>query len=136
MDTLFTFALGWISLIYASVFVQNRSYGALMVSVGALATMFTISLAMSREMANLLLLVGRLSFCGGVAILATFERHAEVERVRSSSWRELIMGKVPNHLQKVKILEKKRIAIGCFIAVSCAVIFFWQGTFHLRRIYL
>ena len=128
MDIIFTFVLGWISVIYASVFMQNKSYGALMVSLGALATMFTTSLAMSREMAYLLLLVGRVSFWGGFAVLGTFERDAEVERIRSSSWRELIMGKVPNELQKVKVSEKKRIAIGCFISVSCAIIFFLAGS--------
>ena len=60
-------------------------------------------------------------------MLATFESKRERERLRSSSWKEILLGRVPERLQTEKISEKTRVLQGLFMSLLCVVIFYLAG---------
>jgi hypothetical protein len=125
MDIVFTVLLGWFCISYASVCFQTKSYGAFFVFLGALATLFAMRLTIYRELAKILLLIGRVSFWGGLAILATFERDREIERLRNSSWASILLGRVPEHQRKEPLLGA--VTIGCSVSTLLALFFFTIG---------
>jgi hypothetical protein len=136
MDVLFTFGVGWLAIVYGSVFVQTKSYGALMVSLGAVATVLVSSLPSMPEIANLTLVVGKLSFWGGLAILATFDRKTEAERIRTSSWGEIITGNVPAHLQKTQMSQRARFVAVLLFSGLFAGVFFVMGNTQMAAVFL
>lgn len=124
MDILFTIVLAWLSLTYATVSTQTRSYGALMISVGAALTLLTLALTGNERVAWFTLIAGRLLFFGGFAVILTFEGARERERFRNSSWKEIIFGRVPEHLQTHKISEAMLLMQSGLISVLFAVILY------------
>ena len=124
VDLVFLMGAFWVCMVYTSVHIQTASYGALMISLGVVLTILTFALTSNPVVARVVLLAGEVLFWGGFAVLATFESKRERERLRSSSWKEILLGRVPEHLQTEKISENNRVLQGLFISLICVVIFY------------
>ena len=130
LDILFIIGVAWLSLIYASVFYQTRLYGALMISVGAFLNLLAFSLSHNRALVEAVLLAGQVLFWGGFAVLGTFERTLERERFRTSSWKEIFTGRVPEHLQRRKLNERSQLVGATLLCILAGAIFYSAGLYH------
>ena len=127
MDILFTIGAVWVCLMSMAVFTQTNSYGHLMISLGAALTLSTYLYMDNKRVAELVLIAGDVFFWGGVAVIAAFGGRLEKERLRTSSWKEILLGKVPEHLQTRKISERAAVLQGALISILFAVIFYVAG---------
>jgi len=130
MDIVLAIGAIWVCLMAMAVFTQTRSYGYLMISLGAALTLSTFSLMDSRHVAELALIAGRVLFWGGLAVTATFGSKLEKERLRTSSWKEIFLGKVPGRLQTQKVSEEVLLVQSTIISLLFAVIFYGADRKH------
>ena len=127
MQMLFTICAVWVCIMSAAVYSQTNSYGHLMISVGAALTLATYLFIDNSVLVELLLVAGDVLFWGGLAVVATFGRHLEKERFRTSTWQEIFLGKVPEHLQTRKISPRIQVIQGLITALLFAAIFYFGG---------
>lgn len=111
------------------MYTQTESYGHLMVSLGAAFTLATFLLLYYTTIGWVVLIAGRILFFGGFAVLATFERaqERERERFRTSSWLQILVGRVPEHLQLHKITERLHVTLGSLLSLLSAALFHIAG---------
>jgi cytochrome c biogenesis protein CcdA len=127
MDLIFKVCVTWLCLRSLAIYTQAKSYGHLMVFLGATFTLLTFLLLHHSFIGWVILIAGGALFWAGMATLATFEREEERERFRSSSWREILLGRVPERLQKQRITETRQVAEGLIISLVFALLFYQSG---------
>jgi hypothetical protein len=106
------------------VFTQTNSYGHLMISIGAALTLSAFLFMDNKHFAEVILVAGEVLFWGGIAITATFGGTLEKERLRTSSWKEILLGRVPEHLQMRKVSERAQVVQALLISLLFALIFY------------
>ena len=131
MDIVLKVCVTWLCLRSLAIYTQAKSYGHLMVFLGAALTILTFSLLHHSSIGWVILISGGSLFWAGMATLATFERDEERERFRSSSWREILLGRVPERLQKQQITETRQVAEGLIICLVFALLFYQAGDYPL-----
>lgn len=124
MDIIFTIVLAWLCLTYALISTQTGSYASLMISVGAVLTLLALAFTQDEKIAWFILVAGRVLFFGGFAVILTFEGAQERARFRQSSWKEILLGRVPEHLQSRKISERIQVIQGLLLSLLFAGIFY------------
>ena len=130
LDLMFKMVAAWIGLNFYSVYIQTRSYGHLLVSLGVVFT-FLVNLFLDSEVVGrTLLILGRILFWGGFAAVATFGGSLERERLRRSSWKEILLGRVPDQLRTQRVGEKQQVIQGMLISLLFAGIFYLAGRQH------
>jgi hypothetical protein len=71
--------------------------------------------------------IGKILFFVGIGMTATLGIHVEKERLRLSSWREIISGVVPEHLRTRTLEAKDQIVPTVLSLLLFAIIFYTAG---------
>lgn len=127
LEIIFIIGVAWFMLMYLSVFAQTKSYGHLITSLGAALTLSSSLFSNSQDIAQLISSLGKILFFGGLAIVGTFGRRLEMERLRASTWNEILRGIVPKHLQSNKLSETNQVILGAFLSLLFGLITYLSG---------
>ena len=137
MDILFKIGVAWIFLTYYFIYFQTGAYGHLMISLGAGLNLFAYLFMNNFSLVEIMSFLGSILFWGGLAVTATFGVKLERERLKTSSLKEILLGKVPKHLQKETMSERSRVIHGIISSLLFSVIFFSLGrsknSFYFRN---
>jgi hypothetical protein len=126
MDFLFKLGLAWVFLCYYSVYLQTKFHGYLIISLAAMGVLCAYlfpepKIAMTIAQASLV------AFWVGIAILGTFGRQIERQRLRESSWSQFIRGKVPESIRASELSERTQLAHGLLFLTLFSAIFYVAG---------
>jgi hypothetical protein len=127
MNIFFKLMAGWVCLNFFLVYVQTKSTGHLIASAGAFLVL-SANLFLDDVVGMIMLIGGKYLFWTGVAVIGSFGRRLEQERLRSSSWFQILVGRVPVGLQPPSSkdsAERRQVIQGIIIAVLFGVIFYF-----------
>lgn len=127
MDILFKIGVAWFCVTYLSVYAQTSSYPHLITSLGAALNLVAYLFLDNAQLATILAVSGRTIFTVGLVITITFAGSLERERLKTSSWKEILLGKVPKGLQTNSLSEKAQMSAAFFLAILFAAIFYFSG---------
>ena len=126
METIFKLGIGWIFVSYYLVYLQTRFWGYLLVSLGAFFNLFAYMFLTDARLAVILAVTGKILFFGGIAVTATFGMDLERERLRVSSWSEILRGIVPERL-RTKTLNVRDQMMPALIMLGFLAVAFYVG---------
>lgn len=124
MAVVFQIGLAWFFLTYYFVYTQTRSYGHLFVSLGAGSILIAHLFVERPVLLQLLAFGGKLVFFVGLVIIGTFGRELERERFRRSSWAEIFLGRVPDHLRSWQPTNVTGATHGTVFSMFLALLFY------------
>jgi hypothetical protein len=127
METIFKLGVAWIFVTYYLVFLQIRFFSYLVVSAGAFLNLMAYMFLNNAQVAVSMAVIGKILFFVGVGMTATWGIHVEKERLRLSSWREIISGVVPEHLRTRTLEAKDQIVPTVLSLLLFAIIFYTAG---------
>ena len=130
MPLFFKLAVAWISITYYSIYLQTNFYGYLVISLAALGILSSyILLPQQPQLATIISQASIVVFWIGIAIVGTFGRKLERERIRSSSWSQILRGIVPEGLRKNELSKRNRLGLihGILLCSLFVVIFYAAG---------
>jgi hypothetical protein len=130
MELFFKLAVAWICMTYYSVYLQTNFYGYLVIALGALGNLSAyIFFPQHPQLAKIISQSSFVVFWVGIAVVGTFGRKLERERIRSSSWSQIIRGIVPEGLRKNDLSKRKRLGLvhGLLLCSLFVVIFYAAG---------
>jgi hypothetical protein len=123
-------AVAWICITYYSVYLQTNFYGYLVIALGALGSLSAyILFPQQPQLATIITQASFVVFWIGIAIVATFGRKLERERIRLSTWSQILRGIVPEGLRKNELSKRKRLGLihGILLCSLFVVIFYAAG---------
>lgn len=124
MDLLLEIMIAWFFVTYYLVYVKTGGWYYLLISLGAALNFLYFVVSGNWEFAGLLVLLGSTLFFVGLASTFTFGASLERERMQTSSWKDLLIGRVPEHLCRKGPTERKALAILSFVFLLSALIAF------------
>lgn len=127
MDLLFEIMVAWFFVIYYLIYMKTGGWYYLLTSLGAALNLLYLIVSGNWEFAGLLVLLGSTLFFVGLASTLTFGAKLERERMQASSWKELLVGRVPEHLRRQGPSERKSLTILSFVFLLSALITFEAG---------
>jgi hypothetical protein len=136
MDAVLTIVLVWLCLTSGSVYTQTKSCGHLLASLGAALVLLSLLFKANPYLARVTGFAGEAIFMVGLAVIWTFGRVLETERLRTSSWKEILLGNVPEHLQVEKVSEKSQLIGVILISLLFAVAFYLAGDHETAFVFL
>lgn len=136
MDAILTIILVWLCLTSGNVYTQTKSYGHLIASLGAALVLSSLLLRANEHLARVIGFTGEAIFMVGLAVVWTFGGALEKERLKTSSWKEIFLGQVPEHLQIQKVSEKSQVIGGLLISLLFAVVFYLAGERQTALVFL
>jgi hypothetical protein len=127
METTFKLGVAWIFVTYYLVYMQTRFFGYLVVSVGAFLNLMAYMFLNNAQVAGSIAVFGKILFFLGIGITGTLEMHLERERLRVSSWSEIIRGVVPEQLRTRTLEIKDQIVPALLALLLFAMVFYIAG---------
>jgi hypothetical protein len=123
---LFVIVVGWLFLTHYILYAHTGAWYHLLILLGA-ALSFSYFFARSRwDLAGLLILLGSILLSAGVVSILTFGANRELERLRASSWKDILFGGVPQHLRTGSIDRRNGILL-CSLSLLFAFVLFKGG---------
>jgi hypothetical protein len=134
MDLLFKIGVAWIFVSYYLIYVQTKFYGYLIVATGAAlnlcANLFLDKPVVGRAIA----VVGTCFFWMGIGALGTFGLTRERERIRLSSWSQIVRGVVPDSL-RTPWTTRNQVAHCLIFLVLSMIVTFVAGELKMALIF-
>jgi hypothetical protein len=128
MELFFKLAVAWICITYYSVYLQTKFYGYLVIALAALAILSAYIFGPQQpQLSRIISQAGFVVFWVGIAIVGTFGRKLERERIRSSSWSQIIRGIVPEGLRRGELSEHRQLVHSLILFPLFIAIFYAAG---------
>lgn len=123
---LFVIAIGWLFLTYYVLYAYTGVWYYLLILCGAALSLSYLFLRDRWEFAGLLILIGSLLLCTGIAWILTFGASREVERLQASSWKGIFFGSIPERFRK-GLVDRRNGVLLSSLSLFFALVMFKGG---------